>query len=130
MQSTILNTISELSEVAEFNTEIANPEQLLEIEALLLENNKRIEKAITKLNNEVLKKISVLLGHEAKPKTTRTRTITPVSEDDRCSASLLSGANKGNQCSKKSVIGTLCTMHNKKALALLPSPPSSETSSF
>jgi hypothetical protein len=43
------STISELSEVAEFNTEIANPEQLLEIEALLLENNKRIEKAITKL---------------------------------------------------------------------------------
>jgi hypothetical protein len=124
-----MQSISELPEVAELDTEIANPEQLLKIDELILENNKLIEKAITKLNNELVKKISVLLGHEPKPKTTRTRTITPVSDANRCTASLLSGVNKGSQCSKKSVSGTLCTMHGKKA-ALLLSPPSSETSSF
>jgi hypothetical protein len=48
------------------------------------------------------------------PKTRRTRTITPVSEDEKCTSFVVSGKNKGGRCSKKATKGSLCTMHHKK----------------
>jgi hypothetical protein len=82
---------------------------------LISENNKLIEKMITKLNNDLLHKIENLSNPALiVPKTRRTRTITPVSDYDRCTQILVSGKNKGSKCSKKATALTLCTMHNKK----------------
>jgi hypothetical protein len=91
------------------------------ISELISENNKLIEKMITKLNNDLLRKIENLSNPDLiVPKTRRTRTITPVSDDDRCNQLLVSGKNKGSKCSKKATIGSLCTMHNKKVNAAKP----------
>jgi hypothetical protein len=44
----------------------------------------------------------------------RTRTITPVSDDEKCTTVLVSGKNKGDRCSKKATKCSLCTMHHQK----------------
>jgi hypothetical protein len=83
-------------------------------QTLISENNILIEKMIAKLNNDLLRKIENLSNPTIIPKTRRTRTITPVSDDDRCTQTLVSGKNKGGKCSKKATKGSLCTMHHKK----------------
>ena len=86
-----------------------------QIQTLIIENNTLVEKMITKLHNDLLRKIADLSNPGLiVPITRRTRTITPVSEDDRCTQTLVSGKNKGGKCSKKATVGSLCTMHNKK----------------
>jgi hypothetical protein len=88
---------------------------LVQVQELISEHNKKIEKTIAKLNNDLLLKIGNLMNPTLTvPKSTRTRTITPVSEDDKCRTFLVSGKNKGSRCSKKSTIGSLCTLHHKK----------------
>ena len=88
-----------------------------QIKTLISENNKLIEKMITKLNNDLFRKIENLSNPDLiVPKSRRTRTITPVSDDDRCTQTLVSGKNKGSKCSKKATVGSLCTMHNKKLI--------------
>jgi hypothetical protein len=88
-----------------------------QIKTLISENNKLIEKMITKLNNDLFRKIENLSNPDLiVPKSRRTRTITPVSDDDRCTQTLVSGKNKGSKCSKKATVGSLCTTHNKKLI--------------
>jgi hypothetical protein len=106
-----------------------------QIQDLLIENNKIIGKTIAKINNELLRKIAILSNPKGpssdkvsvasgnfgattakgpRGATTRTRTITPVSDEERCTKTLVSGKNKGSQCSKKATVDSLCTIHNKK----------------
>jgi hypothetical protein len=40
--------------------------------------------------------------------------------ENRCTQTLVSGKNKGTQCSKNATIGSLCTMHNNKSVAQEP----------
>jgi hypothetical protein len=87
-----------------------------QIQALIIENNKIIEKTIAKINNELLRKIADLSNPDLiAPIARRTRTITPVSDEERCTQTLVSGKNKGGKCSKKATVDSLCTMHSKKA---------------
>jgi hypothetical protein len=84
-------------------------------QTLISENNILIGKMIAKLNNDLLLKIENLSNPTIiVPKTRRTRTITPVSEDEKCTSFVVSGKNKGGRCSKKATKGSLCTMHHKK----------------
>jgi hypothetical protein len=88
---------------------------LVAVQELISEHNNKIEKTIAKLNNDLLLKIGNLMNPTLTvPKPTRTRTITPVSEDEKCTTVLVSGKNKGGRCSKKATNGSLCTMHHKK----------------
>jgi hypothetical protein len=94
-----------------------------QIQTLIIENNTLVEKMITKLHNDLLRKIADLSNPDLiVPITRRTRTITPVSEDDRCTQTLVSGKNKGGKCSKKATVGSLCTMHNKKVIQEVVEP--------
>ena len=81
---------------------------ILQIHSLIIEN-KKFSDELAYLTSRV---DSLELSTPSKP--LRSRTITPVSDDDRCSQTLVSGKNKGGQCSKKSTVGSLCTMHHKK----------------
>jgi hypothetical protein len=94
-----------------------------QIQALIIENNTLVEKMITKLNNDLLRKIADLSNPDLIVSKPRTRTITPVAESERCTKTLVSGKNKGCKCSKKATIGTLCTTHNKVAPAVAPVAP-------
>jgi hypothetical protein len=97
------------------NTNVEEQAILVAVQELISEHNKKIEKTIAKLNNDLLLKIGNLMNPTLTvPKSTRTRTITPVSEDEKCTTVLVSGKNKGGRCSKKATNGSLCTMHHKK----------------
>jgi hypothetical protein len=76
---------------------------VLELKSLVLEQNTRIDD------------ITALFGTlELSKPIPRSRTITPISDDERCTKTLVSGKNKGSKCSKKATVGSLCTIHNKK----------------
>jgi hypothetical protein len=74
---------------------------ILDLTALVIENNK----TVLDLNA----RIDTLYASQ-----TRTRTISTVPDNERCTQTLVSGKNKGGQCSKKATVGSLCTIHNKK----------------
>jgi hypothetical protein len=76
---------------------------VLELQSLVIRNQARID---------ALEEITARFGTIGL--STRSRTITPVPEEQRCSQILVSGKNKGGRCSKKSTVRSLCTMHNKK----------------
>ena len=94
-------------------------EQIQQIQLLISENNLLIEKSISKLNNELLRKIGTIMNPTLVVPRTRTRTITPITDDNKCSSVLVSGKNKGSRCSKKASNSGLCTMHHKKIQPVL-----------
>jgi hypothetical protein len=77
---------------------------LSDIHSLVLDNKKRLD-----ILEDIITRTSSLSLSSP-----RSRSITPVSDDERCSQTLVSGKNKGAKCSKKSTVGPLCTMHHKK----------------
>jgi hypothetical protein len=87
---------------------------VLELQSLVIRNQARIDalEEISARFETALEDITARF--ETIGLSTRTRTITPVPEEKRCSQILVSGKNKGGRCSKKSTVGSLCTMHNKK----------------
>jgi hypothetical protein len=60
-----------------------------QIQDLVIENNKIIGNTISKINNELLRKIAILSNPKGPSgATTRTRTITPVSDEEQCTQTL------------------------------------------
>jgi hypothetical protein len=93
---------------------------ILDLRSLVLDNNKRIDNLALQLNSLQLP------SDPAVDFKKRTRTITPVSDGERCSQTLVSGKNKGGKCSKKSTIGSFCTLHHKLLNLGIPSSLSDE----
>jgi hypothetical protein len=94
-----------------------------QIKQLLLDNNTVIQELPAMILLESLVESLSLTPPSTPPTPTRSRTITPVSDGERCTQTLVSGKKKGSQCSKKSTVGSLCTIHFKKLPVTLDTLP-------
>jgi hypothetical protein len=86
----------------------------MSIATLIINNNKLVQSLVSKLGDDLINNINNINNPNVvlQSRPPRTRTITPVPEHLSCTATL---KTKGRTCSKKAVVGSLCTMHNKKA---------------
>jgi hypothetical protein len=99
-----------------------------QIKQLLLDNNTVIQQLPAMILLESLVESLSLTPPSiptppSPPTSTRSRTVTPVSDEERCTQTLVSGKKKGSQCSKKSTVGSLCTIHFKKLPVTLDTLP-------
>jgi hypothetical protein len=110
--------------------QLINPSVSIPIDKKTKSDSKEISKEISKKNiispvKELQKNIIVslkknhpelILPEQTFLLSLENNLLSQLFQDNNCSQILVSGKNKGNECSKKSKKNSLCTMHYKKSL--------------